>query len=156
PNWVRAREESRARACARNLQEIEAAKDLWAMEHRHADDAAPSADELYGPGAYLRSVPDCPDGGTYTIGDLSTPPTCSHGGALPPPPPVSPGGTGERAPAVPAPRPASASTAPAPGAPLPVAAVFVGGLALLAAAGGVFLRPALSAWITREVRWWER
>ncbi|HVK05445.1 MAG TPA: prepilin-type N-terminal cleavage/methylation domain-containing protein, partial [Armatimonadaceae bacterium] len=40
PNFVRAREQSRAKSCSSNLKQIEAAKEQWAMETKAAANAA--------------------------------------------------------------------------------------------------------------------
>ncbi len=70
-------------ACVNNLQQIDAAKQQWAMENDKADDAIPTALELlpYLPDAVF---PTCPAGGTYTINAVGVSPTCSiRGHALP-------------------------------------------------------------------------
>ena len=80
PNFMRARETSRAHSCIANLKQIDAAKEQWAMDQRaNATDPAPVDTDLYGTGSYIRNTPSCPSGGIYTIGDLSTPPICSIG-----------------------------------------------------------------------------
>lgn len=80
PNFVRARAISHAHSCIANLRQIEEAKGQWGLEHRvAATGVAPAETELFGPDGYLHVTPRCPSGGTYTIGDLSTPPTCSFG-----------------------------------------------------------------------------
>jgi prepilin-type N-terminal cleavage/methylation domain-containing protein len=85
PNFLRACEISHAHSCIANLKEIEEAKGQWAMDHpTTVPDVEPAATELYGRCGYLRSTPRCPSGGTYTIGDLSTVPTCSFGAARTP------------------------------------------------------------------------
>lgn len=80
PNWVRSGQASRAKACSVNLQRMEDAKEMWATERGQSGAGRPVEAELYGPGAYLRRAPVCPDGGTYATGDLLTQATCSHGG----------------------------------------------------------------------------
>jgi prepilin-type N-terminal cleavage/methylation domain-containing protein len=82
PNFVRARESSRAKACVANLKQIQAAKEQWAMDTNAAPTATPTQADLAptdGSG-YIKSWPRCPSGGTYTIGNLQTDPTCSIGG----------------------------------------------------------------------------
>lgn len=81
PGFVRAREVSRANACNLNLQRIDAAKQAWAVAHKDAPRTVqPTWYELSGglEGTYLSSVPKCPGGGTYVIGDLDSPPTCNY------------------------------------------------------------------------------
>ena len=79
PNFIKARETSRAKACVANLKQIESAKEQWAMDNKAATNATPGATDLYGTSAYLRTTPSCPSGGTYTIGDMSTRPVCDIG-----------------------------------------------------------------------------
>lgn len=83
PNFLRAREVSRARTCQSNLREIMTAKEQWAMENYQGGTATPEASALVS--EYIKNseddqLPPCPVGGEYTIGDLATQPTCSIGG----------------------------------------------------------------------------
>jgi len=80
PNFVRARETSRTNACINNLRQIDGAKQQWALETSAAPGATPVDADLYGAAAYIRTAPDCPAGGTYTIGTLATPPICGVAG----------------------------------------------------------------------------
>ena len=77
PNFIKARETSRAKACVANLKQIESAKEQWAMDTRAGSSATPTAAVLYGSGNYIRTTPSCPSSGTYTIGDMNTRPSCS-------------------------------------------------------------------------------
>lgn len=77
PTYFRSRELSRQRACQENLQKINGAKNQWALETNQQPSAEPDWSTLVGTAAYLRSLPQCPGGGTYTIGDLETDPECS-------------------------------------------------------------------------------
>jgi prepilin-type N-terminal cleavage/methylation domain-containing protein len=77
PNFVRARESSRTKACVANLKQIEAAKEQWAMDTRAASDATPNWNDLVGSDKYMKSQPQCPSGGNYTIGNVATLPSCS-------------------------------------------------------------------------------
>jgi prepilin-type N-terminal cleavage/methylation domain-containing protein len=80
PNFIRAREVSQATACQSNLKNLIGAKERWAMDnHRGATDT-PSMDDVAVPGVYIRSVPQCPASGTYTVARLDEMPTCSIGG----------------------------------------------------------------------------
>jgi prepilin-type N-terminal cleavage/methylation domain-containing protein len=78
PNFVRARESSRAKACVSNLKQIDAAKEQWAMDNNKSDGAACAMTDLVP--NYIKSTPSCPSGGTYTVGNVGTNPTCSIGG----------------------------------------------------------------------------
>jgi len=80
PNFLQAREVSRARACVSNLREIDTAKQQYlldknALTFNSATSADPTLGGLVGP--YVRSMPVCPSQGTYTTGNASTDPTCS-------------------------------------------------------------------------------
>jgi prepilin-type N-terminal cleavage/methylation domain-containing protein len=79
PNFIKARETSRAKACVANLKEIESAKEQWAMDTKAAATATPATTDLYGSTAYIRNTPACPSGGSYTIGDMNTRPVCTIG-----------------------------------------------------------------------------
>jgi prepilin-type N-terminal cleavage/methylation domain-containing protein len=83
PNFLRAREVSRSRACIKNLRTITVAKEQYAMDNHLASGATmPALSALCGNGTtdYIRgSGPVCPSNGTYTVGNTATDPTCSVG-----------------------------------------------------------------------------
>ena len=81
PNFIKARETSRAKSCVSNLKQIDAAKEQWAMDTKAASDATPTwPTDLVGTDAYIKAEPECPSDGDYsTVGDMTTPPTCSIG-----------------------------------------------------------------------------
>src|SRR5438067_1339324 len=89
PNFIKARETSRAKSCIANLKQIDSAKEQWAMDNQKTQGATLTGglSDLVGTGAtsYIKNTPTCPSGGTYTVGDIGTAPTCSTGGthALP-------------------------------------------------------------------------
>src|SRR3954454_5070150 len=64
PNFIKARESSRAKSCVANLKQIESAKEQWAMDTKAATTATPSDTDLYDSSAYIRTTPACPSGGT--------------------------------------------------------------------------------------------
>lgn len=76
PNFVRARETSRASTCAANLKQISGAKEQYAMENRLGTGAAVTAANV-APN-YIRAMPTCPSSGTYTIAAVGTNPSCSY------------------------------------------------------------------------------
>jgi prepilin-type N-terminal cleavage/methylation domain-containing protein len=79
PGFLRAREISRQRACQENLTKIDGAKQQWALETRQTAGAPePGWDVLVGDDLFIRFTPQCPSGGTYTIGALADPPACSE------------------------------------------------------------------------------
>ena len=81
PNFVRARESSRQKACVGNMKQIYSANQQWAMDNRaKATDAPPAVSALSGTGNYINALPKCPAGGAYTqAADVSSNPTCSYG-----------------------------------------------------------------------------
>ena len=94
PNFVSARESSRARACVAGLSQINSAKTQCILDNKlsgtsaatfSVDGATPTVAgpdgtyQLARLGAapnYLRSIPSCPSGGTYTPGGVNVDPTC--------------------------------------------------------------------------------
>ena len=80
PNFIKARETSRAKACVANLKQIESAKEQWAMDNNKQNGATPGwTDLVSGANGYLKAQPSCPSGGTYTVGDMNTRPVCTIG-----------------------------------------------------------------------------
>ncbi|MGB9620156.1 MAG: competence type IV pilus major pilin ComGC [Armatimonadota bacterium] len=77
PNFMRARETSRAKACCSNLRQIETAKEQNAMDNKLSD-----GDDVVGDlwPDYIKEEPQCPSGGTYTINPIGTNAECSIGG----------------------------------------------------------------------------
>lgn len=78
PSFMNARERSRANACRSNLRQIQAAKEQWAMANNQGGTATPGWGDLTPD--FIQQQPTCPSGGTYTIGNMGTNPTCSIGG----------------------------------------------------------------------------
>lgn len=78
PNFVRARESSRTKACISNLKQIDAAKEQWAMDNNKSNGDACAMTDLVP--NYIKSTPSCPSGGTYTVGNVGANPTCSIAG----------------------------------------------------------------------------
>ena len=88
PNLLSARNRSTTKSCIENLKRIESAKNQWGILNKKGGGAIPTQAELVGASAdgFLGTFPTCPSGGTYTIGDMATLPTCSKsslGHALP-------------------------------------------------------------------------
>lgn len=83
PAFIRARENSRGRACQENLTKIEGAKEQYILEERQSATVVPTWGNLIladGTG-YLKSTPRCPSGGTYAINDGVSAPTCTGANA---------------------------------------------------------------------------
>ena len=84
PAFIRARENSRGRACQENLAKIDGSKEQYGLEFKLANGAAITMGELIQPGGvnigegYLKKEPICPAGGAYTVGNLGENPTCSY------------------------------------------------------------------------------
>jgi prepilin-type N-terminal cleavage/methylation domain-containing protein len=89
PNFVRARQTSQTNACINNLRQIDAAKQQWALENgKGSTDTPQTADIVTYAGRSGTGTPGSdiccplePKGtvlGAYTIGDMSTLPSCSH------------------------------------------------------------------------------
>ena len=81
PNFIKARTTAQTNACYNNMRQIDSGKQQWAIENKKTGTATPSTASV---GAYIRGgYPSCPAGGTYTIGNVNTPPSCSTHGVLP-------------------------------------------------------------------------
>ena len=78
PGFLRAREVSRSRACQENLAKTEGAKEQYALENNVPYTTTPTWADLVGITLYMKRQPSCPAGGNYTLGDLSTEPTCDY------------------------------------------------------------------------------
>jgi len=77
PNFVKARESSQRNACISNLKQIEGAKSNWCLEAKKNITDTPGTTDLYGSTNYIRTEPLCPGGGSYTLNQVDTDPTCS-------------------------------------------------------------------------------
>jgi prepilin-type N-terminal cleavage/methylation domain-containing protein len=84
PNFVRAREASRAKACVANLKQIDSAKQQWAMDNRAAAGGTVTGGmaTLVGTAGYIKSDPVCPSSGAYTLNTIELNPTCAIGGLV--------------------------------------------------------------------------
>ncbi len=83
PNFVQSRTTSRKNACINNLRLIAAAKDQAGLELGMLETGSPTTTELYPYLKYtplINGLPKEPENGSYTIGPLSSDPTCSVGG----------------------------------------------------------------------------
>ena len=78
PNFIKARESSRAKSCIANLKQIESAKEQWAMDTKAAPTDTPAAGDLYGATLYLKTTPVCPSSGVYTIASMAARPSCDR------------------------------------------------------------------------------
>ena len=84
PNFVKARDSSRKSSCIANLKQIDQGKEQWAMDNKKNSGDTVAMTDLVGATAYIKATPTCPSGGSYTVGNVGTNPTCSISGhALP-------------------------------------------------------------------------
>ena len=99
PNFIQAREASRAKACVGNLKQIDSAKQQAIMDYKltgpsmatfSLDGVTPTTSGptgtyqlVSGPSgiSYIRAMPICPSGGQYTVSAALPLPTCSVTGA---------------------------------------------------------------------------
>ncbi len=82
PNFIKAREQSRAKSCSENLKQIDAAKQLYAMDSGIKDGGAVTLSALIGPSSYIKASPLCPSTNTDTytaaIGTINVNPSCAN------------------------------------------------------------------------------
>jgi prepilin-type N-terminal cleavage/methylation domain-containing protein len=76
PNFIKARQSSQKNACINNLRQMEGAKATWALENKKTGTDSPGDGDLFGATLYIKVKPECPAGGTYTIGNVDTKATC--------------------------------------------------------------------------------
>lgn len=78
PGFIRARTTSQGRACAENLSKIDGAKQQWALEENQAATATPGWSDLVAAdgSGFIKTQPECPANGSYTIGAVNADPTC--------------------------------------------------------------------------------
>ena len=77
PSFLQARETSRKNACINNLRQIDGAKEQWALANDQSGAATVAMSALVGTSLYIKATPTCKAGGAYTVGDLTTAPTCN-------------------------------------------------------------------------------
>src|SRR5260370_3224 len=64
-------------SCPAILKRIQAAKEMWAIDHKKADADIPSDSDIFGNSGYMKVKPVCHLGGTYTLGAVTQQPRCS-------------------------------------------------------------------------------
>ena len=79
PSFLTARETSRKNACINNLRQIDGAKEQWALANNAGGTATMAMSDLVGSSNYIKATPVCKAGGTYSLGNLATAPTCGYG-----------------------------------------------------------------------------
>ncbi|MBC8140698.1 MAG: prepilin-type N-terminal cleavage/methylation domain-containing protein [Armatimonadetes bacterium] len=79
PNFIRAREQSRAKSCSANIKQLDSAAQQWAMDTKAAAGATVTSANLVGPALYVKKEPLCPSGTTaYTLSTIDAPPVCPN------------------------------------------------------------------------------
>lgn len=78
PNFMKARDTSREKACVANLRQIDTAKMQWAMDEKKVGTETPKWDPDLK--VYIKNKLECPAGGSYddTINAVDTNPTCPN------------------------------------------------------------------------------
>jgi hypothetical protein len=77
PNFIHMHCRTPTKTCIANLKQMDSAKEQYAMDHHLKDgDPIPSG-ILWAPDQYIKSEPECPNGGVYTIDHVGDLPTCS-------------------------------------------------------------------------------
>lgn len=82
PNFIRPRFTRVKNTCIAELKQIEGAKEQFALEHNQPVGAQVHWTNLVP--EYIKLMPECPMGGTYTIGAIGTAPTCTVKGHVMP------------------------------------------------------------------------
>ncbi|MDB6125844.1 MAG: hypothetical protein JWQ71_4837 [Pedosphaera sp.] len=81
PNFIRARDTSQRNACLNNLRQMDAAKNMWALENKKTGQDVPTWADLK---PYLSKAKGtqlkCPSGGQYKLNAVEEKPTCSKTG----------------------------------------------------------------------------
>jgi hypothetical protein len=79
PNFIKARAAAQQHACINNLRQIDAAKQMWALENKKSAAETPTKADLM---TYLKNspFPVCPVGGEYSINSAAKEPECSIAG----------------------------------------------------------------------------
>jgi prepilin-type N-terminal cleavage/methylation domain-containing protein len=75
PNFVKSRQTAQRNACIKNLQQIDGAKEQWALEKKKAPKDSIDEGQV---NEYIKGgAPTCPAGGTYAYGVINEDPTCT-------------------------------------------------------------------------------
>ena len=76
PNFLKAHNSARVKACLSNLRVLDTAKTQWAFDAKQATSARPATTDVI---PYLRAggMPSCPADGTYRLRSLARQPICS-------------------------------------------------------------------------------
>ncbi|MBL7072118.1 MAG: prepilin-type N-terminal cleavage/methylation domain-containing protein [Candidatus Omnitrophica bacterium] len=75
PNFVKARDTAQKNACIANLKQIQGATQVWAIDANKSGSDTVLMNDLVP--NYIKKTPTCPKGGTYSLTNVDTSPTCS-------------------------------------------------------------------------------
>jgi competence protein ComGC len=78
PNMIHARETAQQKSCVETLRRVRNAKEEFFIENHLPATHTPTLNELVGPDQYLKTTPQCPSGGAYSLGSGTEEPTCNH------------------------------------------------------------------------------
>ena len=78
PNFVKARESSRQKACVSNLKQLQSACEQYAMDNKLSGTATIAIGDITGSSKYITVAPTCPAGGAYTVSSADVDPTCGY------------------------------------------------------------------------------
>ena len=73
----KARRTAAEKTCIGNLMQLDSAKQQWAVNENKPVTETPTQTDIIGAELYLKQMPDCPSGGSYTILNVATKPTCN-------------------------------------------------------------------------------
>ena len=87
PNFVKARETSRTKACVSNLKQLQSAVQQWAMDTKASGTATVTLANVCGTGLYISGPaagPVCPaNNAGYTLTTVDANPTCTYNTTVP-------------------------------------------------------------------------
>ncbi|MFH1877570.1 MAG: prepilin-type N-terminal cleavage/methylation domain-containing protein [Candidatus Omnitrophota bacterium] len=75
PQFIRVKQSASVNICVSNLKLIDDAKSMWAVYEGAGETDTPEWEDLVPD--YIRKIPVCPSGGSYTLGRVNTYPACS-------------------------------------------------------------------------------
>lgn len=80
PNFRKSREVAQYNVCFENLKQLEAAKQVFGMESGKKNGDVVLESNIVGANLYMRKLPECPGGGTYSIEAIGDNATCTIAG----------------------------------------------------------------------------
>ena len=80
PNFIKHRMYAQKQVCIQNLNQIESAKQQWALERGMTDGDIVVMSDICGPALYIKQEPLCPSGGVYSIDVIGIVATCTMDG----------------------------------------------------------------------------